>query len=217
MRVVVADDAVLLREGLVRILRDAGFDVVAVADEPDSLVQSVAALRPDLAIVDVRMPPTYTDEGIVAAGAIRRDHRDTAVLLLSQHVQVGGAVELFGQDEGGIGYLLKDRVVEIDDFLDAARRVAAGGTALDPIVVSALVRAQDPSGPVAALTDREREVLALMAEGLTNPAIADRLVLSLRTVESHVGSVFTKLRFDDGVGEDRRVRAVVTYLTAVRN
>jgi DNA-binding NarL/FixJ family response regulator len=217
MRVVVADDAVLLREGLVRILRDADIEVVAVADEPGGLVEHVADLRPDLAIVDVRMPPTYTDEGIVAAGRIRAEHRSTAVLLLSQHVQVGGAVELFGRDEGGIGYLLKDRVVEIDDFVGAVRRVAAGGTALDPVVVAALVRAQDRGGPISTLSGREREVLALMAEGLTNTAIADRLVLSLRTVESHVGSVFTKLRLDAGVGEDRRVRAVVTYLTEVRD
>lgn len=212
MRVAVADDAVLLRAGLGRILAEDGFDVVGAVGDVDSLLDCIEQTRPDLAIVDVRMPPTFTDEGIRAAKEIRARFPGVGVLLLSQHVHAGGALELFQADAEGLGYLLKDRVLEIDEFLSAVRRVGNGGTAVDPLVVRALVQRGASPNPLGALSDRELEVLAAMAEGLSNGAIADRLVVSPRTVETHVNSVFTKLGLLPTAAEHRRVRAVVTYL-----
>jgi DNA-binding NarL/FixJ family response regulator len=211
---VVAEDSVLLREGLVRVLAEDGFDVVGVAQDEASALAVVAATKPDVAILDVRMPPSFSDEGIRTARQIRADHPGTAVLLLSQHVHVGGALELFDQGRGGLGYLLKDRIIEIDGFLDALRRVAEGGSVLDPAVVQALVSRRDPAQPLDALTARELDVLALMAEGLSNGAVAARLVVSLRTVETHVNNVFLKLHLTPTTEEHRRVRAVVAYLAA---
>lgn len=213
MRVVVADDSVLLREGLVRILNDEGLDVVAVAHDEDSALAAVAGTRPDLIVLDVRMPPTFSDEGVRVARAVRDKQPTTGVLLLSQHVHVGGALELFEHDHGGLGYLLKDRVIEIDGFLDAVRRVAHGGSVIDPMIVQALVTRRDPAQPLDALTSRELDVLALMAEGLSNAAVAARLVVSPRTVETHVNNVFLKLGLAPTTEEHRRVRAVVKYLS----
>jgi DNA-binding NarL/FixJ family response regulator len=212
VRVVVADDSVLLREGLVRILSDSGLEVVGVAHDASSALATVAATRPDLIVLDVRMPPTFSDEGVQVARELRDTVPSTAVLLLSQHVHIGGALELFENDHGGLGYLLKDRVIEIDGFLDSVRRVAAGGSAIDPIIVQALVTRRDPSRPLDVLTSRELDVLALMAEGLSNAAVAAQLVVSLRTVETHVNNVFLKLDLAPTTEEHRRVRAVVTYL-----
>jgi DNA-binding NarL/FixJ family response regulator len=212
VRIVVADDSVLLREGLVRILTDEGLEVVAVAGDEDSALAAVVETGPDLLVLDVRMPPTYTDEGVRVARRVRELHPGTAVLLLSQHIHVGGALELFENERGGLGYLLKDRVIDIDGFLDAVRRVASGGSVIDPVVVQALVTRQDPALPLDVLTPRERDVLALMAEGLSNAAVATRLVVSLRTVETHVNNVFLKLALPPTTEEHRRVRAVVAYL-----
>ncbi|MGF7235138.1 MAG: response regulator [Frankia sp.] len=212
MRVVLADDAVLLREGIARILADEGITVTAVVGDVDALLDHIADAAPDLAIVDIRMPPTFTDEGLRAARTVRERHPATAVLLLSQHVQVGGALDLFAAGAGGLGYLLKDRVIEIDDFVASLRRVAAGGSVIDPIVIRALVERRSPTDPLAALSDRERDVLTLMAQGLSNPAIASRLYVGLRTIETHVASVFTKLGLLPTPDEHRRVRAVITYL-----
>ena len=212
MRIVVADDSVLLREGLVRILADDDLDVVGAVGDGASLLALIDGTRPDLTIIDVRMPPTFTDEGIRAAQEIRNRYPQIGVLLLSQHVQAGGALTLFETDARGLGYLLKDRITQIDEFLQAVRRVGTGGTAIDPLVIRALVRGGEPAERLDILTDREREVLALMADGLSNNAVAERLVVSLRTVETHVSSVFTKLGLAPAVDEHRRVRAVVTYL-----
>jgi len=212
MRVVLADDAVLLREGIHRILTDDGITVSAAVGDVDALLDHVAAAAPDLAVIDIRMPPTFTDEGLRAARTVRERHPGTAVLLLSQHVQVGGALDLFTTDASGLGYLLKDRIIEIDDFLAAIRRVAAGGSVIDPIVIRALVERRSPTDTLGLLSDREREVLSLMAQGLSNPAIATRLFVGLRTIETHVASVFTKLGLLPTPDEHRRVRAVITYL-----
>ena len=210
MRVVIAEDQVLLREGLRRLFEDAGHDVVGTVDDADRLRAAVSEHEPDLAIVDVRMPPSFTDEGIRAAQWIRDEHRDIGVLVLSQHVESTGAVGLVSQ--GGFGYLLKDRVLHVSEFLEAAERVARGGSALDPEVVASLVG--DERDALAALTDREREVLSLMAEGLTNNAIARRLTLTERTVEGHVRSVLTKLDLPAGEDGHRRVLAVIAFLRA---
>jgi DNA-binding NarL/FixJ family response regulator len=211
VRLVIAEDQVLLREGLARLFQDGGEDVVATVGDADALLSAVAGHRPDLAVVDIRMPPTFTDEGAVAARRIRADHPDVGVLLLSQHIETVHAVDLV--TEGGFGYLLKDRVLDVGTFLDAARRVAAGGSALDPEVVARLVRSEDP---LAELTDREREVLGLMAEGLTNAGIANRLVLTERTVESHVRNVLMKLGLRESEDEHRRVLAVLAHLRAAQ-
>jgi DNA-binding NarL/FixJ family response regulator len=210
LRVVIAEDQVLLREGLRRLFEDAGHDVVGAVDDADRLRAAVSEHEPDLAIVDVRMPPSFTDEGIRAAQWIRDEHPNVGVLVLSQHVESTGAVGLVSQ--GGFGYLLKDRVLHVSEFLEAAERVARGGSALDPEVVASLVGGERDA--LAALTDREREVLSLMAEGLTNNAIARRLTLTERTVEGHVRSVLTKLDLPAGEDGHRRVLAVIACLRA---
>jgi DNA-binding NarL/FixJ family response regulator len=211
MRVVVADDSVLLREGLVRLLSESGFDVVAQAGDAEDLMRKVGAHKPDVAIVDVRMPPTHTDEGLRAALRIREELPDIGVLVLSQYVEEEYATELLADRAEGVGYLLKDRVADVDGFADAVRRVAAGGSALDPEVVSTMLgRKRDE--PLAGLTPREREVLALMAEGLSNNAIAEQLVVTERAVEKHVTSIFAKLRLPPTGETHRRVLAVLAYL-----
>ena len=210
MRVVIAEDQALLRDGLVRLFENAGHEVAAAVDDADRLRAAVSEHAPDLAVVDVRMPPGFNDEGIRAANWIREAHPDVGVLVLSQHVESAGAMALVTQ--GGFGYLLKDRVLDVKDFLDAACRVADGGSALDPQVVASLVGAEDDQ--LAALSEREREVLALMAEGLTNSAIAERLFLTTRTVEGHVRSVLMKLDLPPGDAAHRRVLAVIAYLRA---
>jgi DNA-binding NarL/FixJ family response regulator len=207
---VIAEDQVLLREGLRRLFEDAGHDVVGTVDDADRLRAAVSEHKPDLTILDVRMPPSFTDEGIRAAHWIRDEHPDIGVLVLSQHVESTGAVGLVSQ--GGFGYLLKDRVLDVAEFLEAAERVARGGSALDPEVVASLVGGEQDA--LAALTDREREVLSLMAEGLTNNAIARRLTLTERTVEGHVRSVLTKLDLPAGEDGHRRVLAVIACLRA---
>jgi DNA-binding NarL/FixJ family response regulator len=214
MRVVIAEDQVLLREGLARLFTDAGEEVVARVGDADALLEAVEAERPDLAVIDVRMPPTWTDEGTRAAGTIRERAPAVGVLVLSQHIEGRHAVALVSQ--GGFGYLLKDRVLGVDDFLDAARRVARGGSALDPEVVGTLVGSPEHAGALAELTAREREVLSLMAEGLTNTGIATRLWLTDRTVESHVRNVMMKLGLPAGDQDHRRVLAVLAYLRAER-
>jgi DNA-binding NarL/FixJ family response regulator len=211
---VIAEDTVLLREGLAGLLEDAGHSVLARVGDGESLLAVVAAHDPDLAIVDVRMPPTYEDEGMRAAVEIRRDHPGTGVLVLSQHVESRFAVEFVGA-EGGVGYLLKDRVLDVADFLDAAERVSRGGSALDPEVVKQLLApAGGGNDPLAELTPREREVLALVAEGRTNASIAKELWLTEKTVETHVRSILGKLALPLDGDTHRRVLAVVTYLRA---
>ncbi len=211
MRIVIAEDTVLLREGLAGLLEDAGHDVVARVGDGDSLLAVVAEHEPDLAIVDVRMPPTYEDEGMRAAVEIRRTHPLTAVLVLSQHVESRYAVELVGSG-GGFGYLLKDRVLDVDEFLDAADRIQSGGSALDPEVVKQLLQPPRGHSPLDQLTPREREVLGLMAEGRTNAGIARHLWLTEKTVETHVSSILGKLGLTSSVDDHRRVLAVLTYL-----
>jgi DNA-binding NarL/FixJ family response regulator len=207
VRVLIAEDQALLRDGLARLFRDGGHDVVATFGDAVGLPAAVGDLAPDLVVVDVRMPPTHTHEGTRAAADIREEHPAVGVLVLSQHVDTTNAVELMTR--GGFGYLLKDRVFDVAEFLGAAERVAAGGSALDPQVVAALVGGGNAFGE---LTAREREVLGLMAEGLTNAGIARRLVLTERTVESHVRNVLMKLGLPDGTDDHRRVLAVLAYL-----
>ena len=214
MRVVIAEDTALLREGLAGLLEDAGHSVVGRVGDAESLLAVVSEHEPDLAIVDVRMPPTYEDEGMRAAADIRRAHPETAVLVLSQHVESRNAVELVGSG-GGFGYLLKDRVLDVDEFLETAQRVSEGGSALDPEVVRQLLSPAD-EGPLAELTPREREVLALMAEGRTNAGIARQLWLTERTVETHVSSILGKLRLPQSDDAHRRVLAVLAYLGVAR-
>ena len=211
MRIVIGEDSALFREGLVLLLRDAGHEVAAAVGDAEALEAAVAAQAPDLAIADIRMPPGNEDDGARAAARIRRDHPGVAVLLLSQHLETRHSLDLVAQ--GGFGYLLKDRVLDVDDFLDALRRVAGGGSALDPEVVAALVgnRRDDP---LEALSPREREVLALMAEGRTNAGIARRLWLTDRTVETHVRSILGKLGIAGGEDDHRRVLAVLAHLRA---
>ena len=209
MRVVIAEDTVLLREGLAGLLEDAGEQVVGRAGDADALLALVGEHAPDLAVVDVRMPPNYDDEGTRAAAEIRRTHPATGVLVLSQHIETRHIVELVASG-GGFGYLLKDRVLDVDDFLDAARRVAGGGSALDPKVVATLVG----RGALDELTPREREVLGLMAEGRTNAGIAKRLWLTEKTVETHIRTILMKLGLQTSEDDHRRVLAVVAYLRA---
>jgi DNA-binding NarL/FixJ family response regulator len=216
VRVVIADDSVLMREGVARVLGDAGFDVVASVGDADALKRAVAAEKPDVAIVDVRMPPTQTDEGSRAAEQIRERYPDVSVLMLSQVVEPQHALRLFGERPEGFGYLLKDRVLDIDEFVDAVKRVARGGTAMDPEVVSRLVGRPREHDPVADLSPREREVLSLMAEGRSNAGICAKLFLSPKTVETHVNSIFTKLRLAQAPDDHRRVLAVLAYLRSER-
>ena len=213
MRVIVVEDQALLRDGLVRLFTDKGHDVVGSAGDTNGLADLVAATEPDLVVLDLRMPPTFTDEGATAARSLKTGRPELGVLLLSQHIDKSSVVDLVAQP--GFGYLLKDRVFEVDEFLDAAIRVADGGSALDPKVVSALVAAQE-DGPLAQLSARELDVLRLMAEGLTNNGIASRLFLSARTVEAHVGKLMTKLDITDSDERHRRVLAVLSYLRATR-
>ena len=212
LRTVIADDSVLLRDGLVRLLTDSGFDVVAAVGDADSLLDAVTEHSPDLCLVDVRMPPTHTDEGLRAAIEIRRRHPDIAVLVLSQYVEERYAGELLTGDVAGVGYLLKDRVIDVDDFLVSVRRVANGGSAIDAEVVSQILGRSQRSSDLDRLTPREREVLTLMAEGLSNGGIADRLVVSHGAVEKHISNVFMKLGLDVEESSHRRVLAVLTYL-----
>ena len=210
MRVVLAEDSVLLREGLVRLLEEAGCQVVAAVGDGPGLVDAVAEHAPDIAVVDIRMPPTHTDEGLRAAVQIRRRQPGAKILVLSQYVEVSYAGDLFADRAGGVGYLLKDRVVDVDELTDALRRVAAGGTVLDPQVVSELFAAR--RDPLATLTPREREVLGLMAQGCTNTEICRRLVVSEGAVEKHIGNIFGKLALAPSESAHRRVMAVLTYL-----
>jgi len=212
VRVVIGEDSALFREGLARLLADAGHEIVAKVGDAPTLVSAVAAHEPDLAIIDVRMPPDLTDDGARAARQVRAAHPTLGILLLSQHVETRHSVELVAS--GGFGYLLKDRVFDVDDFLDALRRVAAGGSALDPEVVARLLGPRRADDPLSALTAREREVLALMAEGRTNVGIARRLWLTDRTIETHVGSILGKLGLANSDEDHRRVLAVLMYLAA---
>lgn len=212
LRAVVADDSVLLRDGVVRLLADEGIEVVAAVGDGDALLQQVAEHRPDLALVDVRMPPTHTDEGIRAALAIRSAHPDVAVLVLSQYVEERYATDLLSGDTSGIGYLLKDRVVDVEDFVASVRRVAAGGSAVDAEVVRQLLGRTSRTSELERLTPREHEVLSLMAEGLSNAGIADELVVSLGAVEKHISNVFAKLDLNPVDHAHRRVLAVLTFL-----
>ncbi|WP_395639034.1 response regulator [Pseudolysinimonas sp.] len=210
LRVVVADDSVLLREGLVRVLVEAGHEVVGSFGDADSLLREVEALDPDLAVLDVRMPPTFRDEGVRAAIRLRSLLPRTGILLLSQYVEVAYAQELLGAGQGGVGYLLKDRVASLDELVDAIDRIADGGTVLDPEVVAQLIgRRHDP---LATLTPREREVLHLMAEGRTNAAIAEALYIGVGAVEKNVTSIFGKLALEDSGTDHRRVLAVIAWL-----
>jgi DNA-binding NarL/FixJ family response regulator len=212
VRVVIAEDLALLRDGLTRLLRDNGFDVVAAVQDGDALVHAVMLERPDVAIIDIRLPPTFRDEGLRAALTLRERAPETAVLIVSQYVEQAYAAELLAGGEGGVGYLLKDRIMEVDDFVDAVRRVAGGGTALDPEVVRQLFARQKADGPLERLTPRETEVLGLMAEGRSNSAIASQLVLTIGAVEKHVANIFMKLRLPPSDTDHRRVLAVLAYL-----
>jgi DNA-binding NarL/FixJ family response regulator len=212
VRVIVAEDSVLLREGLVRLLEEADFDVVGQAGDGEELMRKARAHKPDVALVDIRMPPTNTDEGLRAARAIRKELPDTGVLVLSQYVEEEYAVELLGDDAAGVGYLLKDRVSDVGRFADAVRRVGEGGSALDPEVVSQMLGRRRVEDPIAGLTPRELEVLKLMAEGRSNQAIAETLVISERSVEKHVTSIFGKLDLAPAAEDHRRVLAVLAFL-----
>lgn len=213
MRVVVADDAVLIREGLVRLLEEFGCEVVATVGDGDALVEAIAEHKPDVSVVDVRMPPSFTDEGLRAAVEARRRVPGAPVLILSQYVEVSYADDLLADARGAVGYLLKDRVIDVDEFLEGLRRVAAGGTVFDPQVVSQLMVRRRKDDPLAQLTPREREVLELMAEGRSNPAIGRQLVISDGAVEKHIRSIFAKLGlYAEDTDQHRRVLAVLAYL-----
>jgi DNA-binding NarL/FixJ family response regulator len=212
VRVVIAEDSVLMREGLARILREAGFEVEGQSGTAEDLLRHVPLYRPEVAIVDIRMPPTHTDEGLRAAQEIRRRWPGTGVLVLSQYVEPTYALELIGDDAAGVGYLLKDRVSDVDEFCAAVRRVADGGSALDPAVVSQLVGRRRHDDPLDDLTPREREVLGLMAEGRSNGAIAERLVVTPRAVEKHVTRIFGQLHLPAPEQDHRRVLAVLAFL-----
>ncbi|MGI8421965.1 MAG: response regulator transcription factor [Gaiellaceae bacterium] len=214
MRIVLADDSVLLREGIARLLEDAGFEVVAQSGTAEDLLRHVGMHKPDVAIVDIRMPPTHTDEGLRAAKTIRERHPSVGVLVLSAYVEPGYALELLGESAEGVGYLLKDRVSDLGEFAGAVRRVGEGGSALDPSVVSQLVGRRRRADPLEGVTPREREVLGLMAEGRSNQAIAEQLVITLRAVEEHVTSIFAKLRLPATAEDHRRVLAVLKFLQA---
>jgi DNA-binding NarL/FixJ family response regulator len=210
MRLVIGEDSALFREGLASLLIDAGHDVVAKAADAPSLIAAVNSTVPDLAIVDIRMPPDHTDDGARAARVLREDHPSLGILLLSQHIETQHSVALVSS--GGFGYLLKDRVLDVDDFVDALRRVAAGGSALDPEVVGRLLTPHRSNDPLRTLTGRERDVLGLMAEGRTNLGIARRLWLTERTVETHIKNILAKLNLSTAAEDHRRVLAVLTFL-----
>jgi DNA-binding NarL/FixJ family response regulator len=212
MRVIVADDSVLLREGVTRLLENAGHEVVGQAADQDELMRKARAHKPDVAIIDIRMPPTHTNEGLQAARAIREEMPDTGVVVLSAYIEATYALELLGDDPAGVGYLLKDRVWDGDRFAEAVRRVAEGGSALDPEVVSHMLGRRRIKEPLEELTPREYDVLALMAEGRSNRAIAEKLVISGRAVEKHVTSIFTKLKLPPAAEDHRRVLAVLAFL-----
>jgi DNA-binding NarL/FixJ family response regulator len=214
MRVVIADDSVLLREGIASLLTDAGFEVVGQSGSAEDLLLKVRSYSPDVAIVDIRMPPTNTTEGLEAAKEIRERYPGVGVLLLSQFIEAGYAMELLQENAEGVGYLLKDRVSDLKEFADAVRRVGEGGSALDPAVVSRLVGRRREDDPLADLTPREREVLELIAEGRSNQAIAERLVVTPRAVEKHVTSIFGKLRLPASADDHRRVLAALTFLSS---
>jgi DNA-binding NarL/FixJ family response regulator len=212
MRVAIAEDSVLLREGVARLLGDAGFDVIAQCDNADELRLKVDSYEVDVAIVDIRLPPTHRDEGLVAALEIRARHPSVGVLVLSQYMELGLAMKLLAESAEGVGYLLKDRIGDVKEFVAAVQRVAAGGSVVDPIIVSTLLSRRRSDDPLAALTPREREVLELMAGGSSNQGIADSLVISLRAVEKYVSSVFGKLGLPSNSSESRRVLAVLLFL-----
>jgi len=212
VRVVIADDSVIVREGIVALLTRAGIEVAGQASNPDELMDEVAAHRPDVAIVDIRMPPTHTDEGLRAAHALRERHPGIGILILSQYVEVGIATRLLAESPERLGYVLKDRVANVKEFTGTLDRVAEGGSALDPQIVSRLLSAERRNGPLAELTPREREVLELVAEGRSNPSIAEHLGITLRSTEKHVTSIFAKLGLPAGGGEHRRVLAVLRFL-----
>jgi DNA-binding NarL/FixJ family response regulator len=210
--VVIADDSVLLREGIARLLEESGFDVVARAGDGEDLLREVGARKPDIAVVDVRMPPTHTDEGLRAARRIRAEHPDTAVLVLSQYAEEAYALDLLSESSASTGYLLKDRIADIATFTDAVRRVANGGSALDPEVVALLLGRRRSTDPLAVLSPREREVLGMMAEGRSNAAMTQALGVSERAVEKHVTAIFSKLDLPRAVDDHRRVLAVLMFL-----
>ena len=212
VRVVIAEDSVLLREGIGRLLEESGFEVAGHAGDGEDLLRKVGAHKPDIAVVDIRMPPTHTDEGLRAAHRIRAEYPDTAVLVLSQYVEETYAFDLLSESSERTGYLLKDRIADVETFTDAVRRVASGGSALDPKVVGMLLGRRRREDPLAALTPREREVLGLMAEGRSNSAMADALVVSERAVEKHVTAIFSKLGLPPAVEDHRRVLAVLAFL-----
>ncbi|MGW6400662.1 response regulator [Streptomyces sp. NBC_01445] len=211
---IVAEDSALLRQGIVRLLSDEGFEVSAECSDTGPLLALVAEHRPDAVLLDIRMPPTHTDEGLIAAAAIRAAHPGTGVLLLSQYVETTDTVRALAEQPEGFGYLLKERVADIDELGGALKRVASGETVLDPLVVAKLMNTPRPRSLLDDLTGRERDVLALMAEGHSNEAIAQRLVIGGKTVETHVRNIFGKLRLEQDLLEHRRVRAVLTYLRA---
>jgi DNA-binding NarL/FixJ family response regulator len=212
VRVAIAEDSVLLREGVSRLLDEAGCDVVAQCENADDLLVKVRSFPPDVVILDIRLPPTHKDEGLRAALEIRSSLPDVGVLVLSQYVEVGLALKLVADSAEGVGYLLKDRISDVEDFIAAVRRVAAGGSALDPIIVSTLLARERPDDPITQLTPREREVLELMASGSSNQGIADSLVITVRAVEKYVSSIFSKLGLPSTGSESRRVLAVLLYL-----
>jgi len=212
MRVAIAEDSLLLREGVARLLREAEMDVVAECGNADDLLSSMRSHPVDVAIVDIRLPPTHSDEGLRAAVEIRSHHPGVGVLVLSQYVEVGLAMQLLADSADGVGYLLKDRISDVKEFVAAVRRVAAGGSAIDPIIVSTLLSRRRSHDPLELLTPREREVLDLMAQGNSNQGIADKLVITLRAVEKYVSSIFTKLRLPSTGTESRRVLAVLLFL-----
>jgi len=214
VRVVVADDVMLMREGIVRLLDDADLDVVAEAEDADELLRHVRLIRPDAVIVDIRMPPTHTDEGLVAAQQIRAEHPDVGVLVLSQYVEPSYAMRLLEEHPERVGYLLKERVFDVAILVDALRRIGDGETVIDPTIVSRLVGRRRREDPLGELTEREREVLALLAEGFSNKAIAARLFITERTVEAHVKQIFLELRLATNPESHRRVLAVLAYLRA---
>jgi DNA-binding NarL/FixJ family response regulator len=214
MRVVIAEDSALLREGLVRLLEDRGYEVAVAVADAGSLLAAVAEHHPDVVVTDIRMPPTHTDEGLRAAAELRKHHPEVGVLVLSQYIETTYATALLAGNAGGVGYMLKDRVADAAEFADALERVAAGGTALDPEVVTKLMRASRQIGGLGGLTPREREVLELMAEGRSNAAIAEAMVISSGAVEKHVASIFGKLGLPSSEADNRRVLAVLQYLRA---